>query len=411
MAVRGPASLDPEPLDAADPLAAFRERFVVPDPASSTSTATRWGGCPAQRPRDSDRVVGEEWGGELIRGWEAWLELPLRVGDRLAEPLLGARAGRGGRHRLDDGQLLQARRWPRSTPARAGGPSSPTAANFPTDRYVLEGLAARRAASRSPGSTPTRSTGPQPRRRRGRPPDDVALVTLSHVNYRSAAIADMAAITALAHDGGRARAVGPEPLRGRRSRSISRAPASTSRSAAPTSTSTAGPGAPALLYVREALQAELRNPIQGWFGRRDQFAMGQGYEPRARDRRAGWSGRPGSSRSRRSRRASRLMAEAGIDRIRAKGVALTEYAIALHRRAAGAARLRARVARAIPLVAAPMSRSGILMRARLTARAHRGAASSRTSARPTRSGSGLSPLTTSYRDVAAGIAALEHLVA
>ena len=90
-----------------------------------------------------------------------------------------------------------------------------------------------------------------------------------------------------------------------------------------------GPGAPAYLYVRRELQAELRQPIQGWFAQRDQFAMGQRFEP-ARGSPAGSSGRPASSASPRPRRASRSRPRPAIDRIRAKGIALTEYAIALH---------------------------------------------------------------------------------
>ena len=108
--------------------------------------------------------------------------------------------------------------------------------------------------------------------------DRVAVVVLSLVAYRSGALADLAEVTRLVHDAGAlvlwdlSHAVGAV-------RSSWTPPGPTSPSAAPTSTSTAGPAAPAFLYVRRELQEQLRSPIQGWFGQRDQFAMGPVYEP------------------------------------------------------------------------------------------------------------------------------------
>ncbi len=90
----------------------------------------------------------------------------------------------------------------------------------------------------------------------------------------------------------------------------------------------AGPGAPAFLYVRSARQAELRTPIQGWFGQRDQFAMGPRYDPAPGIR--GWlAGTPGMLALACVEEGARLTAEAGIEAIRAKGIALTELAIEL----------------------------------------------------------------------------------
>ena len=90
-----------------------------------------------------------------------------------------------------------------------------------------------------------------------------------------------------------------------------------------------GPGAPAFLYVRRARQGELRSPIWGWLGRRDPFAMEQGYEPEAGI--GGWlAGTPPVLALAAVEEGLALVAEAGLDRIRAKGMALTEYAVALH---------------------------------------------------------------------------------
>jgi kynureninase len=90
-----------------------------------------------------------------------------------------------------------------------------------------------------------------------------------------------------------------------------------------------GPGSPAFLYVREALQRDLRSPIWGWFGRRDRFAMAQGYEPEPGI--VGWlSGTPSVLALKAIEASVALVAEAGIGRIVEKATALTEYAVALH---------------------------------------------------------------------------------
>ena len=117
-------------------------------------------------------------------------------------------------------------------------------------------------------------------------------------------------------------------MRSARSPSTSRAAARISPSDAPTSTSTAVPGAPAFLYVRRSHQAQLRTPIAGWFGQRDQFAMGPRYDPQPGIR--GWlAGTPGIPALAAVEEGVRLTAEAGIEAIRAKGIALTEFAIEL----------------------------------------------------------------------------------
>ncbi len=93
MADRAVASLDSAALDAADPLAPFRDRFVIPDQRLVYLDGNSLGRLPAATVERLARVVGDEWGGELIRGWDHWLDEPLRVGDRLAEAVLGARPG------------------------------------------------------------------------------------------------------------------------------------------------------------------------------------------------------------------------------------------------------------------------------------------------------------------------------
>ena len=321
--------MDPAALDAADALASFRDRFVIPDAGLIYLDGNSLGRPPLAALERLARVASQEWAGELIRGWEHWLDAPLRVGDLLGSEILGADPGEVA---MCDSTTVDFYRL--ASAALGARPDRrfivTDRANFPTDRYVLEGLARDRDREiawldQDPIEGPTTADiAAALDAHRG----DVALVTLSHVNYRSAAIADLAAITTLAHDAGAlvlwdlshsAGAIPVELAAG----GVDLAVGCTYKYL------NGGPGAPAYLYVRADLQSELRNPIQGWFGQADQFEMGQGFRPRPGI--AGWlTGTPGILGLVAAEEGIRLSAEAGIARIRAKGVALTEYAIALH---------------------------------------------------------------------------------
>jgi kynureninase len=406
VADRAVASLDSAALDAADPLAPFRDRFVIPDQGLIYLDGNSLGRLPAATVERLTRVVGDEWGGELIRGWDYWLDEPLRVGDRLAEAIVGARPGEVV---LSDSTSVNFYKAALAAlEARPGRRVVVTdRPNFPTDRYVLEGLARARDLE-IVWLDPDEVEGPQPADVEATLADhsgDIALVTLSHVNYRSAAIADMAAITGLAHDAG---ALTIWDL----SHSAGSIPVDLEGAGADLAVGctykylNGGPGAPAWIYVRRSLQGQLRNPIQGWFGQRDQFAMGQGYVPEPGIR--SWLvGTPGIIGLAAADEGIKLVAEAGIDRIRAKGIALTEYAIAL---------LDARLARLGFSLGSPRdpARRGshVAIRhpdaRRLTADliARDVIPDFR---EPDSIRFGLSPLTTRFSDVEAGVAALERL--
>ena len=312
-------------LDAADPLSAFRARFAFPDPDVVYFDGNSLGRMPLSTPARLDAMLREEWAGELIRGWEHWLRFPLEVGDRLGA-LLGAAPGQvaiGDSTTINFYRLASA-----ALRARPGRRAIVTdRANFPTDRYVLEGLADARGLTIR-WLDPDPVGGPQPAEVAAALDDDVALVTLSHVNYRSAAIADLPAITRLAHQAGAlvlwdlSHSGGSVPV-GLDEHEVDLAVGCTYKYL------NGGPGAPAYLYVRGDLQSELHQPIQGWFGQRDQFEMGQGYDPEP-DIRRFLAGTPGILAMAAADEGIRISAEAGIDAIRAKGIALTEYAIALH---------------------------------------------------------------------------------
>jgi kynureninase len=328
MAILDPAATDParaETLDAADPLRSFRDRFVVPAPNLVYLDGNSLGRLPRTTNDRLRTVVGDEWGGELIRGWDHWLDLPTQVGDRLASAVLGARDGEvvvSDSTTVNFYKLALA-----SLEARPGRHAVVTdRANFPTDRYVLEGLARARGLEVR-WIDPDPVDGPRPADVEAVLDDDVALVTLSLVNYRSAAIADMPAISSLARAAGALSLWDLSHAAGVLDIGLEKGGADLAVGCTYKYLN-AGPGSPAFLYVRAALQGELRNPIQGWFGQRDQFAMGPAYEPQQGI--AAWlTGTPTIPPLVAIDEGVRLIEEAGIGAIRAKAAALTSYAVEL----------------------------------------------------------------------------------
>jgi kynureninase len=197
---------------------------------------------------------------------------------------------------------------------------------FPTDRYVLDGLAAARGLQVRVVPADV-AHGPDPADVVAALDADVALLCLSHVGYRSGALADLPALTAAAH---RAGALALWDL----SHAVGAVPIELDAAGVDLATGCTykylhgGPGAPAFLYVNRALHGRARQPIWGWFGQRDQFVMAPGYDPEP-DVRAFGTGTPAVLGLIAAQEGARLLAEAGLDRLRAKGVALTELGVAL----------------------------------------------------------------------------------
>ncbi|MES2211214.1 MAG: kynureninase [Chloroflexota bacterium] len=312
-------------LDAADPLASFRDRFAMPDPGVVYLDGNSLGRPPRATAEAIRRVADQEWAGELIRGWSHWLDAPVRIGELLGTRILGAQPGEVA---VTDSTTINLFRLASAAldnrPGRRAVAISPS--EFPTDRYVVEGLAAARGLEIRwiPEDAVEGVALANVERMLD---DDLALIVLSHVNYRSAAIADLSGITA------RAREVGALVLWDL-SHSGGALPVNLTTSGADLAVGctykylNGGPGAPAFLYVRRELQDELRPPIQGWFAQTRQFEMGPRFERRAGI--AGWLvGTPGMLGLAAAEVGIALSAEAGIERIRAKGMALTAYAVAL----------------------------------------------------------------------------------
>ena len=297
----------------------------MPDPEVVYLDGNSLGRPPLAAIEAVTRVAREEWAGELIRGWDHWLEAPLRVGDLLASGILGAEAREvvvGDSTTVNLFRVASA-----ALDARPGRRVIAVASEeFPTDRYVVEGLAATRDL-RIRWLADDRLDGLPMDAIEAAIDDDLALLVLSHVNYRSAAIVDMASVTARAREAG---ALVLWDL----SHSAGAIPVELAASGADLAVGctykylNGGPGAPAYLYVRRALQEQLRPPIQGWFAQAEQFEMGPRFERRAGI--AGWLvGTPGMLGLAAAEAGIALSAEAGIGPIRAKGMALTSFAVEL----------------------------------------------------------------------------------
>jgi len=321
-------------LDDVDPLRDFRRQFL-PFPGREADELIYLDGNSLGRPslgaldaisdviaRDWAAGVGS-WGEPSGSGRPPWIELPTVLGDLLGAQLLGAAAGQV---LVSDSTTINL--YKLAAAALDARPDRRTivteAGNFPTDRYVLEGLASARGLRLEFVDVDPLGGCSASDLNLG---SDTALVCLSHVDYRSSAICDVAGITSAAHDVGAlvlwdlCHSVGSVPIT-LDADSVDLAVGCTYKYL------NAGPGAPAFLYVRRDLQATLRQPIWGWFGQRDQFAMGPAYDPVPTiDRFA--TGTPNIVGLTSVEAGVTLLAAAGIDALRAKGIALTSYLIQL----------------------------------------------------------------------------------
>ena len=307
-----------ESLDHADPLARFRERFVIEGPVIYAD-GNSLGRLP-EPTIERLRGVVDTWGSRLVTAWPEWIDRPLEVGDLLADAVLGANHGEV---LVCDSTTVNLFKLAAAALTRKPGALVTDADNFPTDRYVLEGLGELVIFDADPIDGPTSDDVARACAKR-----DVSVVCVSHVAYRSGALADVAAITDVAHDAGalvlldvsHSAGVAPVELA---AAGVDLAVGCTYKYL------NAGPGSPAFLYVRAELQDELRSPIWGWFGQREQFAMGPAYEPVPGIGRF-HAGTPPILALAAVEVGAELVLEAGLEALRRKSVGLTELVVALH---------------------------------------------------------------------------------
>jgi kynureninase len=311
-------------LDAADPLAAYRDEFILPEGVIAYLDGNSLG-----RPLKATRerlasLVDHEWGERLIRAWdESWMRRPLALGDQLGGAVLGAAAGQV---MIGDSTTVMLYKLTRAALDARHGRTEIIAdtENFPTDRYIVDAIA-RETGRVIRWIDPDPAAGVQLAEVEALLSARTALLLLSHVAYKSAYIADMPGITAAAHRSGAlvlwdlCHAAGAIEVALDTS-DVDLAVGCSYKFL------NGGPGAPAYGYVAHRLQGELTQPISGWMGHADPFAMGPGYVPAPGIRRF-ISGTPPILGMAPIQDMVNLIEKAGMPAVRAKSVALTEYAL------------------------------------------------------------------------------------
>ncbi len=264
-------SIDPiRALDAADPLAGFRKRFHVPDNLIYLD-GNSLGAMPITAPARVARAVEHEWAEDLIRSWNTagWMEMPTRVGDKIGR-LIGAQPGEtvcADSTSINVFKALSAAL--NLNPGRRVILSEPE--NFPTDLYMAQGLigllgGGHRLALKTPDEIEDAID------------DDTAVLMLTHVNYKTGRMHDMAALTARAHARGAlviwdlAHSAGALPV------DLTGANADLAIGCGYKYLN-GGPGAPAFIMVAARHQARFSQPLSGWLGHADPFAFTTDYVP------------------------------------------------------------------------------------------------------------------------------------
>lgn len=304
-------------LDRGDPLAAMRDLFALPGELIYLD-GNSLGPLPHATVGAVHRTLREEWGESLIGSWNehGWIDLPHRLGDLLA-PVIGAGPGQvvvADSTSVNLYKLLWAALELR--PDRASVITEE--GNFPTDCYLA--TAAARAHGRALEVVPRHEL-------EARLDDRVAALVLTHVDFRSGEMHDMAALTARAHDAGAlviwdlAHSAGAVPLALDRW-GVDMAVGCTYKYL------NGGPGAPAFAYVAQRHHHHLSTPLPGWMGHANPFAMAPAYEPAAGVARL-LCGTPPILSLAAVEPGLATVSSAGVERLRAKSVALSELLIGL----------------------------------------------------------------------------------
>jgi kynureninase len=316
-------------LDSSDPLAAFRGKFAITNPDLIYLDGNSLGRLPAATAERMRRLVEQEWGADLIRGWnQDWWHAPQRIGEKIAG-LVGAAPGQVivcDSVSIDLFKLASAALALRPERARI----ITDTLNFPTDLYILQGLVhvlggrheIVRIGSLDGDITPDLDA------LEAAIDENTALVTLSHVLFKSGYLYDLDALAKLAH---RVGALVLWDL----SHSVGAVPVELDAWNADFAIGctykylNGGPGSQAFLYVRRDLQDQVLSPLWGWWGQSSPFDFGLDYTPAPGIARF-LSGSQGILAMLAMEASLDPTIEAGMDRIREKSVRLTEYLIDLY---------------------------------------------------------------------------------
>ena len=312
-------------LDSQDPLASYREQFVANDPNLIYLDGNSLGRLPKSVIERVKIAVEEEWGMDLIRGWnKGWWEAPTRIGEKIAS-LLGAAEGQ-----VIVGDQTSINLFKLATAALALQPAKKRIItdtfNFPSDLYILQGIVKLLGdhheivgiGAQDDDITPDLAALEESLT------EDTALVTLSHVTFKSGYLYDMAHITELAHRKG---ALVLWDL----SHSAGAVPIELDKCNADLAIGctykylNGGPGAPAFLYVNKRMQNEVISPIWGWWGQSNPFEFDLHYQPAPGVQRFAAGTAPMLSMLAMEEALAPLL-EAGMDALRVKSVLMTDYA-------------------------------------------------------------------------------------
>jgi len=320
-----------EELDKKDPLAHFKSQFVIGDPTMCYLDGNSLGRLPKATITAINDFMTQEWGPEVVTGWSHWVDEAQPTGDLLGEAALGAAAGQVlvcDTTSVNFYQLCLA-----AIHARPGRKTIITdAANFPTDRYILDGIAKQFGlnlviidnedpAIAQHERITTEVLAPYLN-------DDVAMVTLEVIQYRSGARTDLKSITDQVRAIGglvvwdASHAVGAIELN-LDANGVDLCVGCTYKYG------NSGPGSPAWLYVSKRVQKELQVPIQGWFAQHAQFEMGPVFE-RSQTIRGFQIASPSLMGIRCVQTAFAMIKEAGIDAIAHKAAVGTQMMIDLY---------------------------------------------------------------------------------
>jgi kynureninase len=317
-------------LDMQDELKEFREEFVIADPELIYLDGNSLGRLPRATVPILRHLVASDWGDGLIRGWNrGWWEAPRRIGEKIA-PLIGAEPSEVI---VADSTSVNLFKLAVAALRLQGARDRVVSDvfNFPSDLYVLQGvistLGGRHELVLMESKDSIHMEDDEIKRNVN---ERTALIELSHVTFKSGFLYDMERVTRLAHDAG---ALVLWDL----CHSVGALPVHLNASGADMAIGctykylNAGPGAPAFLFVRKDLQEKLGSPIWGWVGQDNPFGFDLEYRPAPGINRY-LAGSPPILSMTAVEPAVELIQRAGLDRIRAKSVRLTEYMIFLYDR-------------------------------------------------------------------------------
>jgi kynureninase len=312
-------------LDAQDALASYREQFVTNEPGLIYLDGNSLGRMPKSVIARMQKAVEEEWGKDLIRGWnKGWWESPARIGDKIGR-LIGAAEGQTMTSDQTSINLFKLASAALTLQPQKKRIITDTF-NFPSDLYILQGIVKLLGEQHEiiPIGARDHDITPDLIALQSAMDENTALVTLSHVTFKSGYLYDMAHITELAHRNGAlvlwdlSHSAGAVPVELDKS-DVDLAIGCTYKYL------NGGPGAPAFLYVNRRIQNDLTSPIWGWWGQKDPFRFELDYQPAPGVQRFLAGTAPMLSTLAMEEALSPLL-EAGIDTLRAKSILMTDYA-------------------------------------------------------------------------------------